>query len=241
MNTNYCEQIMELRKQKYSTGMINRITGASKATISKYCRMVDNNDEIKMEIAESKIRKFYVIDGQGESAIINKRVRRRTKEWLVRMAGNKCSICGYDKTLSALCFHHIDPSTKKFDISGVSLTWDLKRIVDEVKKCALLCSNCHFEVHDNLIDPSTIKPIEILDANIPNFKLRGITYVSLKCPNCEKIFEREKRETHLSKAGKYTCCSKHCASQFMHKNKNMKFADPMEFVLKQYIKGRTID
>lgn len=37
-------------------------------------------------------------------------------------------------------------------------------------------------------------------------------YVILKCPSCGKVFEREKRNTHLSKHGKLnaTFCSNHC-------------------------------
>ena len=36
----------------------------------------------------------------------------------------------------------------------------------------------------------------------------------LKCPGCGKVFERVRRQTHLAKRGKYTCCSKHCRGVF---------------------------
>ena len=44
--------------------------------------------------------------------------RKRTKELLVEYKGGKCESCGYDKCIEALEFHHIDESTKEFQVSG---------------------------------------------------------------------------------------------------------------------------
>ena len=52
-----------------------------------------------------------------------------------------------------LTFHHIDPSKKEFTISDsnkMTIAWE--KILEEVDKCALLCHNCHGEVHAKLID-----------------------------------------------------------------------------------------
>lgn len=78
------------------------------------------------------------------------RLCAKRKVDLVRMAGGKCEGCGYDKCVKALSFHHIDPSTKKFPINvrSVSRGWDV--VVDEMKKCKLLCLNCHAEEEDKL-------------------------------------------------------------------------------------------
>lgn len=55
-----------------------------------------------------------------------------------------CVKCGEDRPW-VIQFHHIDPSTKVFNITeGGSKN---KNIVDEVKKCVCLCSNCHDEFH----------------------------------------------------------------------------------------------
>jgi hypothetical protein len=47
-----------------------------------------------------------------------------------------------------LCFHHIDPQQKTFNIGcgtpKISLEED---IANEVKKCVCLCHNCHKEFH----------------------------------------------------------------------------------------------
>lgn len=74
--------------------------------------------------------------------------RKRTKERIVQSFGGKCNICGYFKCLDALELHHLDPHTKDFPIGKVLAnpnSWD--KIVNELRKCVLLCSNCHREVH----------------------------------------------------------------------------------------------
>lgn len=73
------------------------------------------------------------------------KARQKRKADLVYIMGGKCSICGYDKCQQALEFHHIDKSTKKFGLSsGNCHSWE--EDIQEVKKCALVCSNCHKEL-----------------------------------------------------------------------------------------------
>ncbi len=43
--------------------------------------------------------------------------RRRSKARLVEWAGGKCVLCGYDRYLGALEFHHKDRNTKEFPLS----------------------------------------------------------------------------------------------------------------------------
>jgi transposase-like protein len=72
--------------------------------------------------------------------------RQRLKQTLIAEAGGACAICGYSRHPSALHFHHIDPSTKEFALSQEGITRSLQRARAEVKKCVLLCANCHAEV-----------------------------------------------------------------------------------------------
>lgn len=76
-----------------------------------------------------------------------KRGRERKIE-IVNIKGGSCEICGYNKSLAALSFHHLDPSTKKFQLDLRNLSnrkWN--NILNELEKCQLLCMNCHAEVH----------------------------------------------------------------------------------------------
>jgi transcriptional regulator with XRE-family HTH domain len=72
--------------------------------------------------------------------------RRFVKDVLVREAGGRCAICGYDRHPAALQFHHVDRATKTFGISRAGVTRTLDAARAEARKCILLCSNCHAEV-----------------------------------------------------------------------------------------------
>lgn len=64
-----------------------------------------------------------------------------------RLAG--CEICGYNKCLVALDFHHKDPKTKDLTIARAIRHWGTEKLNEEMKKCMILCANCHRELHFN--------------------------------------------------------------------------------------------
>lgn len=74
------------------------------------------------------------------------RRRRRIKHLLVEEAGGACGLCGYDRCIAALHFHHLDPGEKRFELSQHGVTRSIERARAEARKCALLCANCHAEV-----------------------------------------------------------------------------------------------
>jgi len=75
--------------------------------------------------------------------------RKNRKILLVVEKGGKCERCGYDKYIEALEFHHLNPKEKKFNISHKS-TRSLEKEREEIKKCILVCSTCHKELHIEL-------------------------------------------------------------------------------------------
>lgn len=79
------------------------------------------------------------------------RRRRRVKQALVSEAGGRCRLCGYDRYVGALEFHHFDPSTKSFSLSHAGVTRSLARAQEEARKCILLCANCHAEVEGGIV------------------------------------------------------------------------------------------
>jgi hypothetical protein len=96
--------------------------------------------------------------------------RRRLKDKAIDYKGGSCTICGYRKCRSALEFHHLDPSHKDFDWSqkGVSRAWS--KVVVELDKCAMLCANCHREVHAG---SSTVEPLivnQVVDGSNPSLR-----------------------------------------------------------------------
>jgi hypothetical protein len=56
-----------------------------------------------------------------------------------------CSTCGYKEHTEILQFHHIGKKTQT--ISNMANDSSIKSIEEEIKKCILLCPNCHYILH----------------------------------------------------------------------------------------------
>lgn len=101
-------------------------TGFTKCKVQKYrarCKSCYNNK--------------YVITG-----------RNKIKDIAISIFGSySCSNCGYDKCDSAIHFHHLDPAQKLFQVSNMH-SYTGMDIEKEIKKCILLCANCHAELHE---------------------------------------------------------------------------------------------
>lgn len=69
------------------------------------------------------------------------------KTYVIR-AGGSCVICGYDKNLGALSFHHKEPKLKLFKLDARSMANRSSEALEaEYLKCILMCANCHMELH----------------------------------------------------------------------------------------------
>ncbi len=78
------------------------------------------------------------------------KIRLDKKSELVKLHGGKCVVCGYSRHIAAFDFHHKDPKTKTFTLGSVR-SFPLDVLMEESKKCALLCANCHRELHAGFI------------------------------------------------------------------------------------------
>lgn len=77
--------------------------------------------------------------------------RRRVKAILVAEGGGACRLCGFDRHLAALHFHHLDPGLKHFSLSAHGMSRSLDRARAEAAKCMLLCANCHAAVEAGML------------------------------------------------------------------------------------------
>ena len=73
--------------------------------------------------------------------------RQPVKKLLLQYKGGKCVVCGYNKCVAALDFHHIDPSQKDFAVGRSLKNMNITKVEKELDKCVILCSNCHREFH----------------------------------------------------------------------------------------------
>ena len=79
---------------------------------------------------------------------------------LIELRGGGCEVCGYDKNLAALQFHHLNPGEKKFGLDARVLgNMKMETIISEFNKCILLCANCHLEEHNSDYTKEKIKLI----------------------------------------------------------------------------------
>ena len=142
------KQIVSLRKQGKNSTEIGEIVGLHRTTVAKVLRANG---------FDTSRRTHYpacVICGVDKNR--NRRVcgscrttirRYRTKRKAVELLGGRCIRCGYDENIAAMEFHHVK-GEKEFTIGMVAnKSWSI--VVEELKKCELLCSNCHRIEHSN--------------------------------------------------------------------------------------------
>ena len=68
-----------------------------------------------------------------------------------------CSICGYNKCLDAIDFHHITLKNRADRdigrmVSRINSRAKIRKVIKEVSKCIIVCANCHREIHSNIGD-----------------------------------------------------------------------------------------
>ena len=130
--------------------------------------------------------------------------RRNRKVNLVHICGDKCCICGYNKSIAALEFHHINPADKEYSISSKGTCRNIRTDIAEIKKCILLCANCHREVENHEYDNVDLWQYQVFNEKEAE-KLIQETDAKLKmqpryCSICGKPITRD------SKSGKCVDC-----------------------------------
>jgi endonuclease I len=110
----------------------NRVDGLQR--ICKLCsRAADKKSYLETKTNNPRIR----LDR-------NNKVRIKRLNWVNEFKKEGCKKCG-ELRYYVLDFHHLDPSQKDFDIACGGFGYE--KLEQEIKKCVLLCSNCHREFH----------------------------------------------------------------------------------------------
>lgn len=81
--------------------------------------------------------------------------RKQVHQWFgAYKATLACQRCGENHP-ATLVFHHRDPKTKELLVTqAVHNGWSANRILEEMGKCDVLCTNCHKRLHAGLGDKS---------------------------------------------------------------------------------------
>lgn len=125
-----------------------------KSTISRLVAVGANKSKILKEIQKCIIlcsnchRKEHLGSLRSPSL---KGKSKLTKYILKQKIGKICP-CG-ETAVYCLDFHHLEPKTKRFALGNVfklkGIT--LENIKEEIKKCELICSNCHRKRHSRTL------------------------------------------------------------------------------------------
>ena len=83
-----------------------------------------------------------------EKSITKAAIRNREfKDWFADFKKSlSCLKCGEDHP-AALDFHHRNPLEKDMEVSNLISKGNKQKILDEISKCDVLCSNCHRKLH----------------------------------------------------------------------------------------------
>jgi len=75
------------------------------------------------------------------------KTKRRKHSLNIYKVTQGCSKC--KARLPACCFdfHHVDGKDKDFHIAQVAGGVSLKRLFEELRKCIVVCANCHRKIH----------------------------------------------------------------------------------------------
>ena len=93
-------------------------------------------------------RDWYARNKEKEIQRVKQR-RRNNGAWLDELKGTlSCKRCG-ESHIACLDFHHKDSSLKEGSITKLvrEQGWGRERVLVEIKKCEVLCSNCHRKKH----------------------------------------------------------------------------------------------
>ena len=98
-------------------------------------------------------RRYYLENKESHKAAVARTRHKRYYELKNRITEIKsqrgCALCG-EKHPAALTFHHRSKQDKIIEIGRLaSLGWKWNRVEKEIKKCDVLCFNCHYKLHYN--------------------------------------------------------------------------------------------
>ena len=109
--------------------------------------------EVRKRKNKEYSRKHYEGNYAQRREQLNARRKELKKEWDVFKSTLKCTKCGFNH-IAALDFHHEDPATKLGNVHRFVSNGQFAKAYEEIKKCIVLCANCHRIHHYNEKNPA---------------------------------------------------------------------------------------
>lgn len=94
---------------------------------------------------EREYRRQHYLNNKGMYLTKNRATRKRLSALLRELKSEPCMDCGVAYPYYVMDFDHRDPETKKYQPNRLTSVASEKKLLDEVAKCDVVCSNCHRE------------------------------------------------------------------------------------------------
>ena len=129
METKICSKCKQ--EKPLSEFAINRTRKDGHASDCKACRKIYRD-------------KHYLEHKEYYKDKASKYRSKKNKEFEELRSTLKCSVCGENRHW-CLEFHHLNPNEKESEVTR--LKESPRRLEEELKKCIVLCANCHRDLH----------------------------------------------------------------------------------------------
>src|SRR5712675_2082320 len=96
-------------------------------------------DKAKLRLKDPERRKNYLQYQKTYQSTVGRTMRADRFQWLSAEKAKPCSDCGHSFPPECMDFDHIDPSTKKFNVSYAAVAgYALESVKVEILKCRLI-------------------------------------------------------------------------------------------------------
>lgn len=142
--------------KKYN--LTTTLGGDNNGLLCKVCEKPLTNLQKSYCSTNCKVKAHYLNIKSNPNSVHSQEKRGiERKKHFINLLGGKCYNCGYSKNITALEFHHIDPSQKKMQLNMRTFSNNsMNTLTVEAHKCKLLCANCHREHHNPRFNNITI-------------------------------------------------------------------------------------
>lgn len=105
------------------------------------------------ECMKASCKARYAANSEEHKKIVKARHRRvitANRDWYVQEKSKlKCANCP-ETEAACLDFHHVKGKDRAIG-EGLHRGWNIERIKAEMRRCVVICSNCHRKLHAGLI------------------------------------------------------------------------------------------
>jgi hypothetical protein len=110
------------------------------------------DQKVKQNKQKTYAKTYYANNKASIIAASKASAKTYKEQWRSFKATLSCVKCGQNHP-ATFDFHHVDRATKEYSVNALVKNRAFKKAIEEVKKCVVLCANCHrihhYEEHQN--------------------------------------------------------------------------------------------